>query len=263
MPAASPKIYCIDDNPIRPGLITGLNNLQEQFELSYLAASVARVDAAGNKINKISKTYKRLMEQLGVPQPTAIPRNTFLLDLLLAGGAHKPLDDVGGYRLSSDDLTSFALRPGALANYKREGGSSATTAASLNRLRKSRGTASATAQGISPSASVTARNAPTPSTSSRDGHENTTAAHHTVGGTPTARSTTSRPPTGTTPRAASGHGGGYRSTPTTAGGSRANEGDEDDDEDDGSGFVQLDRDRQRKRQMRREIEENAKRRRFE
>lgn len=293
------RLYCLPTERVVQGRISGSRNLQEAFGLDSLARSVARVDEAGNKINKLSKTYKRQMESLGVPQPTDIPRNTFLLDLLLAGGAHRQLDDIGGYRLSEQDLDAFELRPGPLAGYRREGAHTNAGSSAHNR-RKSR-----SASGVVAAAVAAAAAAATPASGSiaNAGTNRSTGSGGGSGGGGVMATNGGRVSTGNTPinsawpgpspasighAAAAGHGthghtpAGTINAGATPGGGSSRDGDggsvrhgaqtngnngnadEDDDDDDGGGaFAQGDRDRQRKRQMRREIEETAKRRRYE
>ncbi|ORY83869.1 hypothetical protein BCR37DRAFT_283982 [Protomyces lactucae-debilis] len=97
-------------------------NLTRLYRLDDLAYSVRRQDEEGNKINRLSKTYKNQIAALGVLGGATIPSATsrkYLLDLLLSGAAQRDLE--GGYkpftRLELD--RGFTLRPGALQGYSR------------------------------------------------------------------------------------------------------------------------------------------------
>lgn len=111
--------YLVNSSSHKPANPSGMQNLQTLFGLDDLAASVARVDAQGNKIaaNKLNKTYKKQIVDLGISGGTEIPKNKFLMDLLMAGAAHEELD--GGYRqfTNAEMRESFNLRPGVLNGY--------------------------------------------------------------------------------------------------------------------------------------------------
>lgn len=121
METSQNNAYLINASAHHEALPSGMQNLQSILGLDDLAASVARVDAQGNKIaaNKLNKTYKKQITDLGIPGAPDIPKNKYLMDLLMAGGAHQELE--GGYKpLTAHQLeTSFKLRPGPLTGYIR------------------------------------------------------------------------------------------------------------------------------------------------
>lgn len=115
----SQQVYLLNASAHCPAVPSGMQNLQTLFGLDDLAASVARVDSQGNKIaaNKLNKTYKKQILDLGVPGGTDIPKNSFLMDALMAGVAHQ--EPVGGYQAFSEAELhdSFDVRPGPLNGY--------------------------------------------------------------------------------------------------------------------------------------------------
>lgn len=114
----SDSVYLLNASSHEPARPSGMQNLQKIFGLDDLAASVARFDAQGNKIvaNKLNKTYKKQLLDLGVPGAIEIPRSTFIMDLLMSGAAHQ---EFNGYQhFSNAEFTeSFNLRPGILNGY--------------------------------------------------------------------------------------------------------------------------------------------------
>lgn len=113
-------VYLLNASPHEPAHPSGMQNLQAVFGLEDLAASVARTDSRGNKIaaNKLNKTYKKQIIDLGIPGGVEIPKNTFLMDLLMAGVAHQEISHDHYRHFTNAELReSFNLRTGALDGY--------------------------------------------------------------------------------------------------------------------------------------------------
>ena len=112
-------LYLYDTEKPEPAYPSGLQNLQNLFGLDDLALSVARVDENGNKIlaNKMNKTYKRQIQELDVPGAPDIPKNKYLMDLLMSGLAYQESSEVNYTPFTDDEMAAFSLRPGTLNGY--------------------------------------------------------------------------------------------------------------------------------------------------
>ena len=113
-----PDIYLYKSTTHIPAHPSGLDDLTSLYGLSALAASVARTDAQGNKIlaNKLNKTYKKQLLDLNVPGAPEIPKNKFIMGLIMAGLALAPSHD---YSLPRDSILkdSFYVQPGKVPGY--------------------------------------------------------------------------------------------------------------------------------------------------
>ncbi|KAK5108386.1 hypothetical protein LTR62_008342 [Meristemomyces frigidus] len=66
LPPLPPRIYKLHSQPIAPARPHLSTNLISLYNLANLQASVARRDAAGNKINKLRKSYEGKVKALGL-----------------------------------------------------------------------------------------------------------------------------------------------------------------------------------------------------
>lgn len=128
---AGDDYYLVNASAHHPARPSGTQNLQTLFSLDALAASVARVDANGNKIlaNKLNKTYKRQIFDLDLPGSPDIPKNKYIMGLLMAGMAHKDATEFN-YDSIPDKVfkEAFSLQPGTLNGYVKYQPPSPTTA---------------------------------------------------------------------------------------------------------------------------------------
>ncbi|KAJ8607101.1 hypothetical protein MRB53_040537 [Persea americana] len=104
------------DPVVEPADPSGRQDLIRRYGLEELAASVARTDAQGNKIlaNKMNKTYKKQVLDLNIPGAPEIPKNKYIMDLLLSGAAYQESDQVSYAPFNDRDLQAFQLRLGSL-----------------------------------------------------------------------------------------------------------------------------------------------------
>ncbi|KAK0950996.1 hypothetical protein LTR91_025276 [Friedmanniomyces endolithicus] len=66
LPPPPPRLYKLRTKPIAPARPHPSQNLIDLYSLQGVQASVARHDAAGNKINKLRKSYEGKVKQLGL-----------------------------------------------------------------------------------------------------------------------------------------------------------------------------------------------------
>ncbi|KAK5132932.1 hypothetical protein LTR08_008380 [Meristemomyces frigidus] len=92
-PPPAPRLYMLRTETIAPSRPHPAQNAIELYSLQKIQASVARRDAAGNKINKLRKSYEGKVKQLGLEGRS----KAHVGDGALAGLLHPDYDwDMGG-----------------------------------------------------------------------------------------------------------------------------------------------------------------------